>query len=86
VRCLVNKLTKKLARYEAEGRDPEEFEALAVGGLRRAVYEGNLDTGSLMAGQIAGLIKDIKPVRQIIEDMVRQAAHLLSQGVNFPTP
>lgn len=39
-----------------------------------------------MAGQIAGLIKDIKPVRQIIEDMVRQAAHLLSQGVNFPTP
>ncbi|MCD5408327.1 nitronate monooxygenase [Candidatus Bipolaricaulota bacterium] len=86
VRCLLNKLTKQLARYEAEGRDPEEFESLAVGGLRRAVYEGDLETGSLMAGQIAGLIRDIKPVAEIIQDMVRGAAEILTRGVEFPTP
>jgi len=86
VRCLANKLTKTLARYEAEGRDPEEFESLAVGGLRRAVYEGDLEKGSLMAGQIAGLIRDIKPVAEIIQDMVRKAAEILTRGVDFPTP
>ncbi|MCD6541388.1 nitronate monooxygenase [Candidatus Bipolaricaulota bacterium] len=83
VRCLVNKLTKTLARYEAEGRDPEEFESLAVGGLRRAVYDGDLETGSLMAGQIAGLIREIKPVREIIEDMVKEARGILSRGLDF---
>ena len=83
VRCLVNKLTKTLARYEAEGRDPEEFESLAVGGLRRAVYEGDLETGSLMAGQISGLIKEIKPVREIIEEMVKEARGILSRGLDF---
>jgi len=86
VRCLVNKLTKTLARYEAEGRDPEEFESLAVGGLRRAVYEGDLETGSLMAGQIAGLVREVKPVSEIVRDMVREAAEILSRGVDFPTP
>ena len=86
VRCLTNKLTKQLARYEAEGRDPEEFESLAVGGLRRAVYEGDLETGSLMAGQVAGLIHEIKPVAEIIADMVREAAEILSRGVDFQVP
>jgi enoyl-[acyl-carrier protein] reductase II len=83
VRCLVNKLTKTLARYEAEGRDPEEFESLAVGGLRRAVYDGDLETGSLMAGQISGLVREIKPVREIIEEMVRGAREILRRGVDF---
>jgi enoyl-[acyl-carrier protein] reductase II len=86
VRSLVNKLTKTLARYETEGRDPDEFEALAVGGLRRAVYDGDLETGSLMAGQIAGLIHEIKPVAEIIQEMVRGAAEILSRGVDFPVP
>jgi len=86
VRCLTNKLTKQLARYEAEGRDPEEFESLAVGGLRRAVYEGDLETGSLMAGQVAGLIREIKPAAEIIADMVREAAEILSRGVDFQVP
>jgi len=86
VRCLLNKLTRTLARYEAEGQDPEEFESLAVGGLRRAVYEGDLVTGSLMAGQVVGLIHEIKPAAEIIEEMVRTAAEILSRGVDFPVP
>ena len=86
VRCLLNKLTRTLAKYEAEGRPPEEFESLAVGGLRRAVYEGDIEGGSLMAGQVAGLIHEIKPVAEIIEEMVRTAAEILSRGVDFPIP
>ena len=80
VRAIANKMTKEFARYEKEGRPAEEFEHLAVGGLCRAVYEGDVDSGSLMAGQISGLISDIKPVRVIIEDMVRTAAGILREG------
>ncbi|HUT87278.1 MAG TPA: nitronate monooxygenase [Candidatus Heimdallarchaeota archaeon] len=80
VRAIANKMTKEFARYEKEGRPLEEFEHLAVGGLCRAVYEGDVDTGSLMAGQISGLIREIKPVQTIIQDMVRTAAGLLQEG------
>ncbi len=77
VRTLANKMTKTFAQYEREGRPREEFETLAVGGLRRAVYDGDLTTGSLMAGQVAGMITEIKPVKQIIDEMVAQARQLL---------
>ena len=80
VRAIANRMTKEFARYEKEGRSLEEFENLAVGGLRRAVQEGDVDTGSLMAGQISGLIGEIKPARTIIEDMVRIAADRLPEG------
>ncbi len=80
VRTIVNRMTKQFARYEQEHRSFEEFESLAVGGLRRAVYDGDTENGSLMAGQIAGLIDEIKPVEAIIEEMVRTAAELLQEG------
>ncbi len=80
VRTLANKMSKQFARYEHEGRPREEFEALAVGGLRRAVYDGDTETGSLMAGQISGLITEVKPVRTIIAEMVETARNLLPKG------
>lgn len=80
VRTIVNRMTKQFARYEQEHRSFEEFESLAVGGLRRAVYDGDTENGSLMAGQIVGLIDEIKPVEAIIEEMVRTAAELLQEG------
>lgn len=80
VRTLANRMTKQFARYEEEHRPREEFETLAVGGLRRAVYEGDLETGSLMAGQISGLITEVKPVGTIIEEMVETARKLLPKG------
>ncbi len=83
VRTIANKMSKTFARYEREGRPREEFENLAVGGLHRAVYDGDLDTGSLMAGQIAGMIREIKPVREIIREMVDQAAKLLPEEALF---
>ena len=77
VRTLANKMSKQFAIYEREGRPREEFEILAVGGLRRAVYDGDTENGSLMAGQISGMIDKIEPVKEIIAEMVSTAARLL---------
>ena len=80
VRTLANKMSKQFAHYEQEGRPREEFETLAAGGLRRAVYDGDMETGSLMAGQISGMINTIEPVEAIIEEIVSSAAKLLPEG------
>jgi len=81
VRTIANQMTKQFANYEKEGRSFEEFEDLAVGGLRRAVYKGDVTSGSLMAGQIAGLIAETRPVEAIIKEMMTTANKLLPEGV-----
>jgi len=81
VRTIANQMTKRFANYEKEGRSFEEFEDLAVGGLQRAVYEGDVTSGSLMAGQIAGLIAETKPVEAIMKEMITTANKLLREGV-----
>ena len=73
IRCLENKLTRKFLELEKEGASIAELEAIAVGGLYSGVIQGNIEEGSLMAGQIAGLIKDIKPVQSIIDDIMSEA-------------
>lgn len=77
VRVIKNKLAREFIKLEAQGASPEELEKLGTGALRRAVVEGDVDMGSVMAGQISGLIKDIKPVRTIIEDIVKEAEELI---------
>lgn len=69
VRVLKNPMAREYNRLSDEGATLEELEKLTLGSLRRAVYDGDLETGSFMAGQVAGLIKEIKPVKQIIEDL-----------------
>ena len=49
-----------------------ELEKFTLGSLRRAVVDGDVKTGSLMAGQVSGLVKEIKPVRTILEEMVAE--------------
>lgn len=71
VRCLRNRLTRQFEELEARRAPVEEIEALGSGRLREAVC-GNVEEGSVMSGQIAGLIKDIKPVQQVIEDIIRE--------------
>ncbi len=68
VRALKNKLTREYDRLEKEGASFEEIEALGVGGLRRAFEEGDVQTGSLMAGQSAAMVKAIEPCADIIQD------------------
>jgi len=57
---------------ELEVENPMQAEELLVGSLRRAVQEGDVERGSFMAGQCVGLIDDIKPVKQIVEDVMRE--------------
>ena len=68
VRTLKNKATRMMDKIEKEG-DVEAFEKLGAGALRAAVVDGDIQMGSVMAGQSAGLIRDIKPCRQIVEDL-----------------
>ncbi len=76
VRVIRNKLALEFLKKEKEGATLKELEALGVGSLRRAV-EGDMEWGSLMAGQISGLIKDIKPVKNIIEDIIKEAEEII---------
>ncbi len=69
-RVLRNKLTHKFFELEESGAPAEELEKLGVGSLHRATHEGDVQNGSVMIGEISGMIDDIKPVKQIIDDMV----------------
>ena len=62
VRCLTNKFSREFSALEKSGAMTEELENLGKGRMFNGVISGNIEEGSLMAGQIAGLIKDIKPV------------------------
>lgn len=77
VRCLRNKLTREFERLEEERAPIEEFEKLGIGKLRAAVVDGDVEWGSVMAGQIAGLVKDIKPAKEIIEEIMEEAYRVL---------
>jgi len=74
---LKNNFAKEYLELEKKGTPFEELESLGAGRLRLAVKEGEVTVGSVMAGQIAGLIKDIKPCRKIIEDIVKEAELML---------
>ena len=77
VRCLENKLTRQFAELEKSGATKFELEEFGKGRLYLGVIQGNIEEGSLMAGQIAGLIKEIKPARQIILDIMAEAERTL---------
>ena len=64
VRVLKNKMAREYLRLAEQGVALEELEKLTLGSLRKAVTQGDLESGSFMAGQVAGMIKEIKPVRK----------------------
>lgn len=72
VRVLKNPMAREYVKREKEGADKEELEKYTLGSLRRAVVDGDVKTGSLMAGQVSGMVKEILPARQILENMVRE--------------
>ncbi len=69
VRILKNQMTREYLMLEKKGAGIEELEKLTLGGLRRAVNDGDVETGSVMAGQVAGMLHEIRPVRQIFEEL-----------------
>ena len=77
VRGLRNKMTREYLKLEANGASFEELENLTLGGLRRAVVDGDTDNGSVLAGQIAGMINKRQSCREIIDEVMDQAETLL---------
>ncbi|WP_099223517.1 enoyl-[acyl-carrier-protein] reductase FabK [Listeria costaricensis] len=73
VRSIKNKMIKEYLRLEEENVDRDTLEKLTMGSLRKAVLDGDTDNGSVMAGQITGLVTEIKPCREVIEEMMREA-------------
>ncbi len=69
VRVLKNKMAREYVSREKAGADKMELEQYTLGSLRRAVFDGDVESGSLMAGQVAGMLHEIKPLRQIFEEL-----------------
>lgn len=74
VRLLKNRMARSYLKLEQETADREQFEHLTLGSLRRAVFDGDDERGSFMAGQVAGQLKRIEPLQQILERIVSEYA------------
>lgn len=82
VRALRNDMTRKYLELENKGASFEELELLTLGGLRKAVVEGDVTGGSVMAGQIAGLVKERMSCEELIRKLVSQTDRLM-KGMGF---
>ena len=72
-------MTREYIKLEQEGKSFEELEYLTLGTLRKAVQEGDVKNGTVMAGQIAGLISKEQTCKEMIEEMMDQAEKLLGR-------
>ena len=72
VRCLRNKMSRVYKKLEKEGASAEKLEELGTGALRKAVVDGDIDNGSVMAGQIAGLVNKEQTAKEIIEEIMKE--------------
>lgn len=79
IRSLRNPMTKEYLRLEKEGASFEELENLTLGSLRNAVMDGDVRMGTVMAGQIAGMVKKEQTCAEMIQEMMSQAEELLPQ-------
>ncbi|EOS46227.1 enoyl-[acyl carrier protein] reductase II [Lachnospiraceae bacterium A2] len=80
IRQLRNQMTKEYIQKEQEGVPFEELELLAVGSLRNAVVDGDVKHGTVMAGQIAGLVKKEQPCKEIVEELMEEATALMQKN------
>lgn len=77
VRCLRNQMTREYVKLENEGKSFEELEYLTLGTLRNAVVDGDVTRGTVMAGQIAGMVNKEQTCQEMIDEMMAQAEKLL---------
>lgn len=73
VRVIKNNMTREYLKMESQNVSRDELEKLTLGSLRKAVLEGDTKYGSLMAGQICGLIKEVRPVADILDTIYEDA-------------
>ena len=77
VRCIRNEMTDHYIELENKGTNRDELEEITIGSLSKAVYEGDTVHGSMMSGQIAGLVKEIRPCKEILDTIVADAQKVL---------
>jgi len=73
-------MTREYTKLEAEGKSFEELEYLTLGTLRKAVMDGDIVNGTVMAGQIAGLINKKQSAKEIIDEIISEATNLLKNA------
>ena len=83
IRQLRNQMTREYLQKEKEGVPFEELEELAAGSLRSAVVDGDVKNGTVMAGQVAGLVKKEQTCQEILDEIMGEAAALM-QGQHLP--
>lgn len=83
VRALRNQMTKEYLKKEAEGASFEELELLTLGGLRKAVVDGDVANGSIMAGQSAGMVKEELTCAELIQKLTKEADELLKGNTTY---
>ena len=79
VRGIKNELTRRYHELEEKSSTLMELEELTLGSLRKAAYEGDVENGSIMSGQIAGLVNEIRPVKDVIEGIFEEAQKVLEE-------
>lgn len=85
VRILKNRMAREYVRKEKEGVDKMELEVYTLGALRRAVFDGDVQNGSLMAGQVAGMVNEIYPVKYILEQLMQgchERLRAITEGIH----
>jgi enoyl-[acyl-carrier protein] reductase II len=80
VRIIKNEMAREYLKLEAQGADREELEKITLGGLRRAVIDGDVVRGSVMAGQVCGQLKEIRPVADILKSLYEDAQARLKKA------
>ena len=83
VRVLKNKMARNYLILEKQGVSIEELEMLTLGSLKKAVIDGDVENGSLMAGQSAGLIKEIRSVKEILTSLYVDGLKDLEKTINI---
>ena len=79
VRCIRNPMTEAYIQLEDQGASRDTLEEITLGSLSKAVHEGDIIHGSMMAGQIVGMIREVKPVKTVIQDLFREAREALDR-------
>lgn len=83
VRILKNRMSREYVKLEKAAADRDEMEKLTLGAYGKAVYTGDIDQGSVMMGQIAGLVKEIRPLSEIFESMMDEYTCLLEKAAGM---
>ena len=83
VRVLKNQMAREYVKREKQGADKMELEEFTLGSLRKAVYEGDTKRGSLMAGQVAGQLEEIRPLSVILDNLMKEYQKVIKAVSSF---